>query len=254
MAQLSAERFNFTGDVVPIKPVENDETAPKTEDFIIPSSDFVVDLPETGPVDLANIGRPLLERQAQGVAAVAVSNIIEFPDQLRKFEHNVETAVEDGVLDLAAKYPDETPEARVTLFAKAVVKEQLVESNDTILANAGAMTPAEREELHKAELKTLKDEVKDKNRLLIREKATMLEILRVARASDASEELVEQIEMLAGLTPAPRVAELLEAQAKEAVAESEAKPVSKTKEFFRKALSGTALKMSGARQPRIIVK
>lgn len=252
MAQLSAESTNFTGDVVPIKRVDN--VAPKTEDVVITGYDFAGKALETAPIDRANLGRPLLERQAQGVAAVAVSNVIEFPAQLKKFEHNVEIAVEDGVLDLASQYPNEEPEDRIALFAKEVVREQLEESDDAILANAGVlkMSIEEQDEVHAIAVADLKAQLKDRDRLLIREKATMLEMLRVARAGGASDELVEQIEMLAGLTPAPRIAELIEAQTKEAVAESEAKPTNKVKGFLHKALSGTALKMSGARQPRIV--
>lgn len=252
MAQLSVESTNFTGEVVPIKRLAIVEPVPTTEEIAVRGYDRVA-VPETAPIDRANMGRPLLARQALDVAAVGITNFPQFITQLRKFEHSAEVAVEDGVLDLEADYPDTAPEARVIEFALDVIQEH-VDTPDSVLTQLGVPTILEREEQHQEQLAEIKGQVKDRDRLLIREKATMLEILRVARASDASEELVEQIEMLAGLTPAPRVAELLEAQTKEAVAESEAKPVGKTKEFFRKALSGTALKMSGARQPRIIVE
>lgn len=155
-------------------------------------------------VEHIGVGQGLLEAQALGVATIAVANVARFPEFYEIFRRNIGNAVEQGVLDLENKYPDEKPEERVGLYAKEIITQQLKLPASDLLAVVDPALIRNEVTIIPAQLRDLEIVIK---KLEEKEKAyqKIIHELRSLRISGgASPEELEEFDRVAHLLTAPQ--------------------------------------------------
>jgi len=190
--------------------------------------------------------RGLLERQARDVAIVALANVGKLPGMYERYRHSVETAVDQGVLDLSAHYPAVEPADRLSHFVQKSVEDQLTGTpKDALLADVNydkiadvqtyaGIAPA-------AELQRENESLKKQR---IAQQHTILELRALSLKNGATKEQMEAFDLVAKLATAPQI----EAHEHEVI--NSKSLTEKFKDIIRPLMSRKALAAIGLVSPR----
>ncbi|HEY8992552.1 MAG TPA: hypothetical protein VIM37_01745 [Candidatus Microsaccharimonas sp.] len=205
---LTNEHIVLGEDVYPSNP---DLSLPKQSDDLTVSistlpelaGSFAELMAEQTHIKHVNIGRALLQRQARDVATMAFANPVRVPEFYEKLRTDVESAVNDGVLDLVTKYPDVQSEARIGLYTKEILTQQLQTPTNVLLADV-------HPELISNEIGVSPDrfhELEIDNKRLLKERQaqqkTILDLRALRIAEGASADELHEFDQVAKLLTAP---------------------------------------------------
>ncbi len=201
MKQVSSEgNTNFPADSLPKRP---DDLTAKINTMPELADSFAEIPTEQTLIEHVDIGQGLLQRRARDVATIAVANVVRLPEFYEGLRHDIEKAVDDSVLDLASKYPNEKPEVRIGLYIKEILTQQLKTPTNDLLADVNPGLISNEVIASPARIRELEADNKRLRKVREEQLSTIFELRTLRIAEGASMDELQEFDRVAKLLTAP---------------------------------------------------